>query len=141
MENALLGDDSERLWERFSLSPGRPAPQACCLISGVSPRVDPFVGHGGPHSALQFVAEEDPELWNILSLFALMGRNPRLKVRRFHGEEDKLVPADDAFQLHKALTDAGYDARLTLVDAGHAIRRSGPAREALIQAILEAAKP
>ncbi len=123
------------------MSPGHPAPQACCPISGVSPHVDAFVGRGGPHSALEFLAEEDTELWNILSLFALMGRNPRLEVRLFDREEDRLVPADDVFKLHKALTDAGYDARLTLVDAGHAIRRSGPAREALIQAILEAAKP
>jgi fermentation-respiration switch protein FrsA (DUF1100 family) len=129
------------LWERFSLSPGRPPPQAGCLISGVSPHVDAFVGHGCPHSALEFLAEEDTKLWNILSLIAPIGRNPRLEVRLFHGEEDRLVPADDAFQLHKALTDAGYDARLTLVDAGRAIRRSGPAREALIQAILVAAKP
>jgi fermentation-respiration switch protein FrsA (DUF1100 family) len=141
MGNALLGDDSERLWERFCLSPGRPPPQAGCLVSGVSSHMDAFVGHGGPYSALEFLAEEDPDLWNILSLFALMGRNPRLEVRLFHGEDDRLVPADDALQFHKALTDAGYDARLTPVDPDHAIPWSGSAREALIQAISEAVKP
>ena len=138
MGKALVGDDSQQLWEEFASSRGGPPPQVDCLVSGVSAHVDAFVGYGGAYTAVEFLKEEDPELWELVSPFANIGKNPSLLVYLIHGEQDIWVPVEDSVQFHKALVDAGYDATLTLVDGK--VTPSGPAREAWIQAIMEAAR-
>lgn len=91
------------------------------------------------YTDVEFLKEQDPELWELCSPFANIGKNPSLLVHLVHGEKDQVVSVDKAVQFHEALVDAGCDATLTVVDEEHQIPWSGPAREGLIQAIMEAA--
>lgn len=43
---ALVGDDSQQMWEEFASSRGGPPPQVDCLESGGSAHVDAFVEYG-----------------------------------------------------------------------------------------------
>jgi len=91
------------------------------------------------YGEVEFLAEDDPELWELVSPLANMGKNPSVLIHLVHGEQDQVVSLDKAVQFHQALVDAGYDATLTVVDAEHQVPWAGPAREALIQAIMDAA--
>ena len=137
---ALPGDDLDRLWEEFASIRGGPPPQADCLVSGVSALPDAFVGLGGCYGFADFLKEEDPELWKVVSPYAHLGDNPNLRVRLIHGERDVTCPVEDAVEFHKTLEEAGYDATLTMVDAGHSIPSTGPDGELMIQLVMEVAR-
>ncbi len=136
---ALAGDDSQRSWEEFASSRGGPPSQVGCLESESSADVDALVEYGGKYTNVEYLKEEAPELWELCSPFANIGKNPGLLIHLVHGERDQVTSVDKAAQFHQALVEAGYDATLTIVDAETQIPWSGPAREALIQAIMEAA--
>lgn len=140
---ALGGDDLESLWEGLAAARGGPPPQIDCLASGVSAYPDAFVGYGGAYASFEFLKEEDPEMWEVASPFAFIGGNPNLRIRFIHGEWDSVIPAehvDLSVQLLEDLTDAGYDATWTAVDAGHDFSHTGPAGEATLRVIMEAAR-
>jgi acetyl esterase/lipase len=140
---ALAGNDLEPLWEGLASMRGGPPPQIDCLASGVSAYPDAFVGYGGAYASLEFLEEEDPEMWEVASPFAFIGGNPNLRIRFIHGEWDSVIPAehiDLSLQLLEDLTDAGYDATWTVVDAGHNFSHTGPAGESTLQVIMEAVR-
>jgi len=136
----LAGDDLDRLWEEFASIRGGPPPQVDCLVSGVSALSDAFVGLAGGYDFADFLKEEDRELWEIVSPYALIGGNPNLRVRLIHGDRDVFVPVEVTVEFHEALEEAGYDATLTVVDAGHAIFSTAPLRELIIQVVMEVAR-
>jgi len=110
---------------------------------GLGPLWDAFVGYGGAYPMFEFLKEDDPELWQLASPFALAGGNPGLQIRFIHGEWDTMIPPEGvelSQQLLDALTDAGYDATWTTVDAGHQFSPTGPTGELVVQMIIEAAR-
>jgi acetyl esterase/lipase len=140
---ALAGDNLEPLWEGLASIRGGPPPQIDCLASGISAYPDAFVGYGGAYTSFEFLKEEDPEMWEIASPFAFIGGNPNLRIRFIHGEWDSMIPTEHvelSVQLLEALTDAGYDATWTVVDAGHHFSHTGPAGESILRVIMEAVR-
>lgn len=137
---ALARDDLDRLWEEFASIRGGPPPQADCLVSGVSALPNAFVGLGGCYGFADFLKEEDPELWEVVSPYALIGGNPNVRVRLIHGERDGMCPVENAVEFHKTLENAGYDATLTTVDAAHGIPPTSPVAELMIQLVMEVAR-
>lgn len=116
---ALVGDDLDRLWEEFTAVRGGPPPQVECVVNGVSAHVDAFVGTFGCYNWIDVLQEKDPELWELNSIYTHLGKNPDLKVRLIHGEEDYQCPYEFAVQFDAALAEAGYDTALTPFDGGH----------------------
>jgi predicted esterase len=70
-----------------------------------------------------------------------LGGNPDLRVSLLHGAVDVDVPPECSIQFHEALTAAGYDATITLLDAvGHEIPLPGsPAFDAIVRQTLRVA--
>lgn len=141
LETALIGDDLQELWEEVASLRGGPLRQTECLAGGTSAHVDAFVEYGADFEIFEVLEELDPGLWELTSFFALIGRNPSLRVHIVRGEGDAPTYLDRAIKYHQALVEAGYDARLTVLGSGGTtIPWSGPDREGLIQAILEMAR-
>jgi len=53
------------------------------------------------------------------SVYTHLGKNPGLKVRLIHGEEDYQCPYEFAVKFDAALAEAGYDTAPTPFDGGH----------------------
>jgi hypothetical protein len=142
LETAFFGDDLQALWEEFASNRGGPPPQTECLGGGESARVDAYIAYGGDLHYYERLSESDPELWELTSPFAVIGRNPALKVGLVHGGLATPSFIERAVAYHEDLVEAGYDATQTVLgEAEWQIPFSGPDREALIQLILEAARP
>ena len=141
---ALTGDDIDPAWKEFASTRGGPPPQVDCLANDdVSAYPDAFVGYGGAYMMFEPLKENDPELWEIVSPYALVGGNPNLQARFIHGEFDSMFSEEAveiSLQLVEALQDAGYDATWTVVDAGHQFSHTGPAGQTIVQIIIEAAR-
>jgi len=118
---ALLGDGVDQVWQEFELERGGPPQQVECLESGSSAMVDAFVGIGGAYGLSESLREEDPELWEVCSIDAHLGKNPSLKVRLLHGEWDDTVEAEASVRFDADLTEMGYDSELTQFEGGHMI--------------------
>ncbi|TKJ28836.1 MAG: hypothetical protein CEE40_10550 [Chloroflexi bacterium B3_Chlor] len=141
LETAFFGDDLQQLWEEFALLRGGPPPQTECLGGGDSARVDAYIGYGGDLHYYERLSESDPELWELTSPFAVIGRNPSLLIHLVHGGRANPSYIERAVEYHEDLVNAGYDATQTLLgEADWQIPFSGPDREALIQLILEEAR-
>lgn len=118
---AVLGDDVDQLWETFESHRGGPLPQVECLAGGSLARVDAFVGIGGAYGLSESLKEEDPELWDVCSVDAYLGKNPDLEVHLLHGEWDDTVEVESSVRFNAALEEAGYDSELTQFEGGHMI--------------------
>lgn len=140
LESALMGDDLQQSWEEVVSHRGGPPPQTDCVAGGVSAGADAFVAYGGEYEWYEALRDRDPELWELTSYFALIGRDPSLRVHLVFGELANPSYIERAGKLHEALVDAGYDATLTILPGEKwQIPSSGPQREAFIQVILEEA--
>jgi dienelactone hydrolase len=139
MTKALVGDDSQS-WQSFASSRGGPPQQVECLATAGSAQVDALVEYGGNYTAVEYLKEQDPELWALVSPFALIGKNPGLRVRLVHGKQDQGVSVEKASQFHKALIEAGYDATLTVIEGEHQLPWPSAAHETVVQTIMEAAR-
>jgi acetyl esterase/lipase len=115
---ALVGDDSDRLWQEFASARGGPTSQVDCVAGGGSAHVDAFVGIAGCYNRVDQLQEKDPELWELNSIYTHLGENPDLKVRLIHGEDDHECPYEFADRLDSSLAKAGYDTALTAFDGG-----------------------
>lgn len=141
MQTALMGDDLQHLWEEFASQRGGPPPQTECLAIDESARVDAFIGYFGDYDFYERLSESDPDLWELSSFFALIGRNPSLRVYLVQGGMANPSFIERSVALHEALVNAGYDAtQMLLGEARDAIPWSGPDHEELIQLILEVAR-
>lgn len=80
---------------------------------GVAGAYDPTISPGDSRSVYQ---STDPELYNLVNPLTHIGGNPELFVVLVHGDKDDVVPAEHSIQFHQTLTDAGYDAALTIVE-------------------------
>ena len=118
---ALVGDGVAQLWEEFESKRGGPPQQVECLVGGSSARVDAFVGIGGAYGLSESLKEEDPELWEVNSIDAQLGKNPDLRVRLLHGEWDDTVRAEASVKFDAVLAEAGYDTESTQFEGGHMI--------------------
>jgi acetyl esterase/lipase len=140
LETALMGDDLQQLWEEVASLRGGPPPQTDCLAGGVTAHVDAYVDYNADYKVWEILRDSDPELWELTSPFALIGRNPSLLVHLVQAEKEAPALFERAVEYHEALVNAGYDATLTALGIGeYNIPWSGPEREALIQVILEVA--
>jgi hypothetical protein len=141
LETALMGDDVERAWEEFASSRGGPSAQTECLAVEDSAQVDAYIGYAGDYDFYERLSESDPDLWKMTSFFGVIGKGPGLRVHLVFGEMGNPTHIERAEAYHEQLVDASYDATLTLLPEGRfEIPWSGPAREALIQLILEEAR-
>jgi acetyl esterase/lipase len=138
---AFMGDDLQPQWEQVASSRGGPPPQAECLSGGDTAHVDALVDFSADYEAYEVLEDSEPDLWALTSPYALIGRNPSLVVHLLFGEQLGPEQFERTEEYYKALQSAGYDATLTnLPDTRFEIPWSGPDRETLIQAILEAAR-
>jgi acetyl esterase/lipase len=140
---ALAGDNIGPSWEEFASTRGGPPPQIDCLASEGSAYPDAFVGYGGAYMMFESLEQDDPELWKIVSPYALIGSNPNLQVRLIHGKWDSMMPEEAielSIQLVEAMQEAGYDATWTVVDAGHQFSPTGPTGQETVQMIVETAR-
>lgn len=109
-------------------------------VADESGELDAIVGYEGPFDwattvygpiDLPALASTDPDLWKAADPYAHLGGNSDLVVRLIHGDDDDQawfeVPRSVSLDFHQSLTDAGYDAEITLIDgASHtAIAGSG----------------
>jgi len=142
LETAFFGDDLQPLWEEFASLRGGPPPQTECLGAGDSARVDVYIGYGGDLEYYERLSESDPELYELTSPFAVIGRSPSLRVHIVQGGMGNPSYIERAVEYHENLVEEGYDASQTLLgEVKWQIPFSGPDREALIQLILEEARP
>ena len=111
----------DQVWQEFELKRGGPPQQVECLESGSAAKVDAFVGIGGVYGLSNSLREEDPELWEVCSIDAHLGKNPGLMIRLLHGEWDDTVDAEASVRFDADLTKAGYDSELTQFEGGHMI--------------------
>jgi dipeptidyl aminopeptidase/acylaminoacyl peptidase len=79
---------------------------------------------------LQALEQSDPDVWEAINPYSHLGRHPELIVRLIQGVDDDVSPFDvppyvsEGF--FEALSHAGYDVELTLVDgASHSIGLTG----------------
>lgn len=105
-----------------------------CVVTEGSALLDGFVGYEGDYDRasattsppsepdLDLVAsrEEDPDLWEAIDPYSHIGGNPDLVVHLIHGDDTDVawyeVPRAVSVDFYQALTDAGYDVELTLLD-------------------------
>jgi len=141
LDAAFIGDDLQQVWEEVASNRGGPPPQTDCLAVEDSAHVDAYIGYGGDYDFYERLSESDPDLWELTSPFALIGRNPSLHVYLVQGGMANPSFVERSVALHEALVNAGYDAAQVLVgEAESEIPWSGPDREELIQVILEVAR-
>lgn len=111
---------------------------AGCVENEASALPDVFVGYEGPYdwarsespSQLQLLEREDPVLWAKIDPYSHIGRHPDLIVRLIHGVDEDTQWYDVAPQVsqdfERALSAAGYDVELTLVEgAAHMVGFAG----------------
>lgn len=94
-----------------------------------------------------YLEQEDPELWSAMNPYTHIGRNADLKVRLVHGVDEDTgawdVRPQVSIDFHQALSDAGYDVTLTLLEGASVedIHESGSeAFETTVQQTLEVAR-
>jgi dienelactone hydrolase len=137
---ALVGDDSEA-WDQFAAARGGPPAQVECLVSEGSAQVEAYVAWSEEPSDMDFLKDADPELWQLCSPLANLGKNPNLRVHFLRGAQDQRVGLERITAFQQAMKDAGYDVTLTaLAEGEEAPPWSGPAFETLVQAILAAGR-
>jgi hypothetical protein len=142
LETAFFGADLQQLWEEFAALRGGPPPQTECLGNGGSASVDVYIAWGGDLHYYERLSESDPELWELTSPFAIIGRNPSLRVHIIQGGLGNPSYIERAEEYHEDLVKAGYDTTLTLLgEVEWQIPFSGPDREELIQLILKEVRP
>jgi hypothetical protein len=141
LDAAFIGDDLQQMWDEVASNRGGPPPQTECMAVEESAQVDRYIGYYGDYDFYERLSESDPDLWELTSPFALVGRNPSLQVYLIHGGMVAPTLIERAVALHEALANAGYDAtQMLLGEAKWEIPWSGPDRETLIQTILEVAR-
>jgi acetyl esterase/lipase len=101
-----------------------------CAVTDASALVDALVAYEGPydwtttvyHSSFDYTSmkNEDPELWHAINPYSQIGRNPELQVRLIHGNAEDVawydVPLEVSMEFYQALTEAGYDVELTVME-------------------------
>jgi acetyl esterase/lipase len=96
-------------------------------------------GDAGNFAALK---QENPELWETIYPYSHIGGNPDLLVRLIHGDDTDAawyeIPRQDSVEFHQALTEAGYDVELTLVDGSSHTGLTTPSSEAFKVAVQQA---
>jgi pimeloyl-ACP methyl ester carboxylesterase len=118
---ALGSDSLEGMWEEYAANYGGPPSHVECVENGHSSHVDAFVGIAGPYHRINVLREEEPELWKIVSPYALIGQSLDVPIRLIHGEQDGDVNPEVSVQFNDALLAAGYDSKLVLHDGGHRV--------------------
>ena len=110
-----------------------------CVASGVSGVPHALIAYEGPYDhalndqypfELPALEQSDPATWEAINPYVHLGRHPELVVRFIQGVDDDVSPFDvrpyvseDFFE---ALSSAGYDVELTLIDgASHSVGRTG----------------
>lgn len=141
LQTAFMGDDVQQAWQEFASKRGGPPPQTECLEVEDSAHVDAFIGYYGDYDFYERLSESDPDLWELTSFLAVIGRNPSLDVYLVQGGMANPSFIERSVALHEALVNAGYDAtQMLLGEARDVIPWSGADREALIQLILQVAR-
>jgi len=130
-----------------------------CAVNEGSALLDGFVGYEGPYDYdwvltalpkpdldLLSMREEDPDQWEAINPYSHIGGNGDLVVRLIHGDDTDLawyeVPRAFSVDFHQALTEAGYDVELTLLDGASHIALTNPGTEAFevtVQTVMQIA--
>ena len=95
-------------------------PNALVLIEGPYDYANTFYSED---TDITYLENENPELWEAINPYAHIGRNPDLKIRLIHGQDEDIAWFQTLPQVsidfHQALEEAGYDATLTFVEGAH----------------------
>lgn len=129
---ALAGATLETRWDEFTAK-GGPSRQVECEAAGGSTHVDAMIGMAGAYDmfvpiydgkwGLTYQQEHEPELQAFLA--GVIGANPDLAVRLFHGTSDPLIPLVNSEEFAELLEDAGYDVQLATFRGGHQMPPAG----------------
>jgi hypothetical protein len=109
---ALAGDDSKAR-DQFAAGRGGPPAQADCVVTQGSAQVDAYVGWAEAPTAMKSRKDQDPELRQLCSPYANIGKTPGLRARLFYGPRDQVVSSERVVAIVQVLKAAGYDASLT----------------------------
>jgi acetyl esterase/lipase len=128
-----------------------------CVVSDVSALPDALVAFEGPYEFATtnygdmadhtFLKQEDPELLEAIDPYSHIGRNPDLQIRLIHGDDvdyfwyDTIL--EESIGLHQALTDAGYDVELIVVEGAYHKALTRPTSDAFaltVQQVMELAR-
>jgi acetyl esterase/lipase len=133
---AMAGDDFEGDCLKEDQSG---LPNALVIIEGPYD----YIAKGYDNEELDhsFLKDEDPELYEAINPYAHIGRNPELRVRLIHGQDEDeawwQVRPQVSIDFHQALEEAGYDATLTLVEGAHHTDVTSGSRSELFQVVVE----
>jgi acetyl esterase/lipase len=97
-----------------------------CLTDGGSSLPDAFVGIAGPYDSDQFspllipffggAPAEVPEAWAAGNPYTYVDRRPDLRMHLLQGTADRTVPQQSTLDFHEAVTGAGHEVQLTVVE-------------------------
>jgi acetyl esterase/lipase len=94
-------------------------PDAVVLIEGPYD----YISKGYEEIDHSFLEDEDPELYEAINPYAHIGRNPDLKIRLIHGQDEDIswfqTLPQVSIDFQQALEEAGYDVTLTFVEGAH----------------------
>lgn len=128
-----------------------------CAVTEGSALLDGFVGYEGPYDwavtappipdlDLLYLSEEDPDLLEAINPYSHIGGNGDLIVRLIHGDDTDTrwyeVPRAVSADFHQALSEAGYDVALTLLDGASHIALANRETEAVavtVQTVMQIA--
>lgn len=117
-----LGQDAlEPAWERFEQARGGPPTQVSCELAAGVPPLQTFIAIGGTMYGFDPLRSRDAEIWELVSAYSYIGRNPDLKVRFLAGERDAEGVTLEANRLNDALAEAGYDTAVISYDGAHVL--------------------
>jgi len=101
-----------------------------CLTEGGSSLPEAFVGVAGPYDSDQFspllipffggTPAEAPDAWAAGNPYTYVDRRLDLRMHLMQGTADRTVPQQSTLDFHEALTGAGHEVQLTVVEGvGH----------------------
>ncbi len=93
---ALASDTIDSSWEELSANNEGPPALVDCERDQASIDVDAFIGVGGVYFLAEIYEERNPELWEIVSPIAYLGRDPDFPIRLLHGERDTMAQPESS---------------------------------------------
>jgi acetyl esterase/lipase len=118
---ALASNSLDSMWEEFSANNDGPPALVDCERSQNSIIVDAFIGVGGAYFLAEKFEERNPELWEIVSPIAYLGRDPDFPIRLLHGERDTMAQPESSQTFNDILLEAGFDTQLIMYDGIHLV--------------------
>ena len=133
---ALVGDETETVWDTFADTRGGPPRQMECVEGkSLSGRPDIFLGYAGAYTYFYQVENEDPALFALVHPPPYVGRNTDVVLRFVEAKPDENAVHQRVAVLNEeffeSLRAAGYDVTWTGADTGYGIE--APSRAVVME--------